>query len=180
MSSYTKVNRPILVVDYDTAWPVAYEKERARLSAAVGARPAVFEHIGSTAVPGLCAKPVIDVAIGIPDLRAATGYLRLLERLGYEYVPEFEVALPRRRFLWRGTYQVHSHHIHLTEIDDPLWIEPLVFRDFLRSNPAVSMEYCALKQRLARQNGEDIGQYVAGKSEFVAAVLRRSERHWPI
>ena len=174
MGSYSKFNRPILVVDYDRAWPGAFEDERARLSAAIGTRPAVFEHIGSTAVPGLRAKPVIDIAIGIPDLQTAPEYLKAVEPLGYEYVPEFEAELPRRRFLWRGTPQVHTHHIQLTEIDDPLWIEPLAFRDYLRRNPTVAMEYGALKQRLARQCGENIGQYVAGKSKFVTEVLRKT------
>ena len=171
--SFTRFNRPIVVVDYDDQWPLEFERERMRLSSTLGTLAADFEHIGSTAVPGLAGKPVIDVGIGIPKLDAAPDYIEVLVGAGYKYVPEFEVGLPRRRFLWQGTQQVHTHHLHVTEIGDRAWLEPLASRDYLRSHPSAAAEYGELKRQLAEKAGENIEDYISGKSGFISEILRR-------
>jgi GrpB-like predicted nucleotidyltransferase (UPF0157 family) len=174
LSSYRSLNRPILVEDYDPRWPVWFEAEKGRLLMVLGAlsqKIVAIEHFGSTAVPGLSAKPVIDIALGFEKFAETEPCLPLLETAGYTYVPALEVALPGRRFFWRGTAQIHTHHLHLTEITSPLWGRPMRFRDYLRGHPEAALAYGQLKRELARKVVDDIDAYVAGKTAFVEEIL---------
>jgi len=173
MSVYTNLNRPILVVDYDLAWPVMFEQEKAGLLAVLGTRAAQIEHFGSTAIPGLAAKPVIDIAVGLRSLVEAAGCIPVLESIGYIYQPEVETALPGRRFLWKGDALVHTFHLHVCELGSPEWVNPLRFRDYLRVHPDEVQRYADLKRRLAAQHGSDIGPYIDGKAAFVQEILKR-------
>ena len=98
MGAYAKLNRPILVVDYDPQWPILFEQEKERIIAAVGRFLLMVEHIGSTSVPGLAAKPVIDIGVGIRSLADASVLIPYIERLAYVYEPALEQLLPERRF----------------------------------------------------------------------------------
>jgi GrpB-like predicted nucleotidyltransferase (UPF0157 family) len=149
MGVYSKLNRPIVVVDYDPQWPVLFEQEKERISAALANRAFTIEHIGSTAVLGLAAKPVIDIAVGIPCLADAETYLPGLIELGYIYEPSLEQAFPERRFLWKGTPLVHTYHLHLAEVDHPILVRPKLFRDYLRHDAEAVVAYATLKKALA-------------------------------
>ena len=133
-----------------------------------------LEHIESTSVPGLAAKPVIDIAVGLKRLEQAAVCIPILETLGYHYVPELEVDLPGRRFLCAGTPLVHTYHLHVTEVASPLWVGPIAFKDYLRRRPEAACEYARLKRALAQQCGSEIGAYIAGKREFVERILRQA------
>ena len=170
----SKLDRPIIVADYDPAWPKLYETERSKVKSLLGERAIEVEHIGSTAVLGLAAKPVVDIAIAINRLDDAGPIIKELEQVDYEYVPEFEAVLPNRRFLWKGTPEVHTVHIHMTEPGDLLWRNPIAFRDYLRSHPDEASQYADLKRRLATECGTDLAAYVAGKTEFVEAILAKT------
>lgn len=174
MSTYSKLNRPIHVVAYDPTWPLLYEEEKRRLCVVLGERVVQIEHIGSTAIPGLTAKPVIDIAIGIRQLAQAPECITILRRLGYMYVPELEVALPERRFLWAERTAEQRYHLHVTEPHGPIWEQPLAFRDYLRTHPDAAAMYGRLKSTLAVQAGSDIGAYVQGKTEFVHQILAKA------
>jgi GrpB-like predicted nucleotidyltransferase (UPF0157 family) len=176
MGLYTKLNRPIKVVDYDPAWPLLFEQEKLRLLVAFGAKPAVIEHIGSTAVPGLAAKPVIDIAVGIPCLAEAETYLPCLIELGYVYEPSLERAFPERRFFWKGRPLVHTYHVHLAEVDQPVLVRPKLFRDYLRHHAEAVAAYAALKKALAVRCGQDIDAYVAGKTALIEQILEQAQR----
>ena len=173
MGVYANLNRPILVVDYDPSWPVLFEQEKAHLRKILGERVLQIEHFGSTAVPGLAAKPVVDIAIGMRSLSAAADCIPLLESLGYVYQPELEAAVPGRRFLWKGDALVHTFHLHICELDSPEWLNPMRFRDHLREHPEDMRRYADLKRDLAAQNGSDIGAYIDGKTAFVREILGR-------
>src|SRR5437773_12390396 len=109
--------RPIVIANYNPRWPVMFEEERARLLAAVNDWVCGIEHIGSTAVPGLAAKPVIDILVGVRALADADQYcIGPICSLSYEYVPAFETVMPFRRYFRRLTDEAtHSYHIHLVE-----------------------------------------------------------------
>jgi GrpB-like predicted nucleotidyltransferase (UPF0157 family) len=171
MGAYSKLNRPILVVDYDPQWPILFELEKERIIATLGNYLLMVEHIGSTAVPGLAAKPVIDIGVGIRSLADAPVLIPCIEKLGYVYEPALEQLLPQRRFFWKGTPTVHTYHLHLAEVDHPVLVRPIQFRDYLRTHPDVAVEYGALKRELAKRCGQDIEAYVAGKTEFVENVM---------
>lgn len=176
MGAYSKLNRPILVVDYDPQWPVLFEQEKELIIAALGSSLLMVEHIGSTAVPGLAAKPVIDIGVGIRSLGEAPVLRTCIEKLGYVYEPALEQLLPERRFFWKGTRIVHTYHFHLAEADNPVLVRPLHFRDYLRKHPDTAQEYGKLKKELAKICGQDMESYVAGKTGFVEKVMFQIEK----
>ncbi len=171
MSVYSNLNRPLVVEDYDTAWPALYKAERNRLTLEVNERIVDIQHIGSTSVPNTRAKPVIDIAMAIEHLDDALACIEMLQESGYEYVPEAEVALPDRRFLWRVAPDGQRYHVHLAEVRSDLWNDPIAFRDYLRVNPAVAREYGKLKAELAVRCGSDVGTYIVGKTAFIKRAL---------
>jgi len=176
MGVYSKFNRPILVVDYDPQWPILFENEKESIMAALGSRFLMVEHIGSTAVPGLAAKPVIDIAVGIQNLMDAPVLIPYIEHLGYRYEPTLEQLVPERRFFWKGTPTVHTYHLHLAEPDHPVLLKPLQFRDYLRRHPEAAAEYGVIKRGLAKSCVQDMDAYVAGKSAFVENVMLQIDK----
>jgi GrpB-like predicted nucleotidyltransferase (UPF0157 family) len=163
--------RPIVVVDYDPRWPAMFEAERVRLVDVVGDWVLEIEHIGSTSVPGLAAKPVIDILVGVRALTDAdSNCIEPICGLAYEYVQQFETVMPFRRYFRRLTSDGnHSHHIHLIEKESDFWERHLLFRDYLRAHPERALEYEQLKRRLAPQFS-DVNDYAAAKTEFIRAT----------
>ena len=176
MGVYSKLNRPILVVEYDPQWPILFEREKEEIIAALGSSLLMVEHIGSTAVPGLAAKPVIDMGVGIRSLAEAPALILSIESLGYAYEPTLEQLLPERRFFWKGTPTIHTFHLHLAEVDNPVLLRPLRFRDYLRKHPEAAEEYGALKKQLAKICEQDIDAYVSGKTAFIKQVMLEIEK----
>ena len=155
--SFLRKGRPIVIAEYNPAWPAKFEAERERFFAACG-RDAFtrIEHIGSTAVAGLAAKPVIDMMPGIRSLDDAPPIIEALELLGYEYVPQFEHAneagegMPSRRYLRKDDeFGVRTHQVHMVEHGSEFWREHQLFRNYLRVFPAAAAEYAQLKRALA-------------------------------
>ena len=173
ISVYSRMDRPIIVAEYDPRWPRLFEKERDLIRAALADKVIAIEHIGSTAVPGLPSKPTIDIGVGLGTLDNAAECIQLLERLGYRYEPDFEQLLPDRRFLWKGTRENHTHHIHMAAVGSDMWKRPILFRDYLRAHPDEALGYAELKKRLASRHSTDIDAYVEGKTAFVKHVLAR-------
>jgi GrpB-like predicted nucleotidyltransferase (UPF0157 family) len=164
-------SKTVRVAAYDSRWPQLFRAEAARLAAAVAAAglpSLIFEHVGSTAVPGLAAKPILDLAAGRASENAATLYVPVFEGAGYVY--RGNGGLPGREFFRRG--ELRSHHLHLVELYGDHWRRYLVFRDALRSDAALRDEYAALKGRLAVRFPRDREAYIEGKTAFVEAVVR--------
>ncbi len=161
---------PIVIVDYDPAWAERYEAERQRLVAALGSRITVVEHVGSTSVPGLGAKPVIDIMIGVRHLDDAQYCISPMQALGYEYVPALEAQLPERRYFRQNTGGIRSHQVHMVEEGGAFWQRHLAFRDYLRAHPDAAREYEALKRALAAQYGADRAGYTDAKTEFIRRI----------
>ena len=176
MGVYSKLNRPILVVRYDPRWPILFEQEKAEIIAALGSSLLMVEHLGSTAVPGLAAKPIIDIGLGIRSLAEAPALLPSIARLGYAYEPTLEQLLPERRFFWKGTPSLHTYHLHLAEMDNPVLLRPLRFRDYLRRHPEIAEKYGELKKELAKRCGQDIEAYVNGKTAFIEQIMLEIEK----
>jgi GrpB-like predicted nucleotidyltransferase (UPF0157 family) len=167
---------PIIVVPYDSAWPVRFWIESQLLKVALSDLTPAVEHIGSTSVPGLAAKPVIDLLVGVQSLAAFESHVRRLTQFGYEYIPEYERALPDRRFFKRVVRGLRTHHVHVVERNGLYWMRYLRFRDNLRSNPWLAASYADLKRQLADRFRNDRDAYTNGKSHFVEAVLAMPPR----
>ena len=162
------------IVAYDRAWPVRFEAERARVLALFEPGAAVLEHVGSTAVPGLGAKPIVDMLLGVRRLAEVEARIPALEALGWEYVPRHEEWFPQRRFFALPRPPPRSHHLHAVEIGCAFWRDHLLFRDLLRARPETAAAYERLKRELARKHADDREAYTEAKAPFIQAVLERA------
>lgn len=163
--------RAALIVPYDAEWPGLFEAERAVLERVL--RPWLdggIHHVGSTAVPGLAAKPIIDMIAGVRDLEAARGAFEPLRALGYRYHEHRPEAHAFFKPDSAADWSEQTHHLHLTEPGSDLWRERLVFRDALRTDPTLAAEYEEWKLRHAATTAEP-NAYTGRKREFVARVL---------
>jgi GrpB-like predicted nucleotidyltransferase (UPF0157 family) len=163
-------SRTVRVVPYDTRWPAIFRAEAARLTEAVavaGLPALILEHVGSTAVPGLAAKPILDVAAGRRREIPADVYVPVLEAAGYVY--RGNSGLPGREFFRRG--DPRSHHLHLVECGGWHWQRYLGFRDALRADVTLRDAYAALKHELAARYPHDREAYIEGKTTFVESVV---------
>jgi len=165
----------ILIQDYDPRWPAMFADEWAHIAVALGSVLVTVEHVGSTAVPGLAAKPIIDMLVGVRSLtQARSTCVAPLQQLGYVYLPEYESWLPEELFFRQGPPGPWTHHVHLMEPTAVRWGEQLLFRDYLRAHPEVAQEYGQLKQALAAAVGDDVVGFRAGKRPFIQAVLAKA------
>ncbi|MCW4051786.1 MAG: GrpB family protein [Candidatus Bathyarchaeota archaeon] len=170
------MSRSVKIVDYDLQWPIVYEEERHRILEATGDIIAGIEHIGSTSVPNLGAKPIIDIMVAIDKLEDAEKCIKPLQKLRYEYQPEHEAEMPGRRFFRKGNPPKEQHyHLHMVELTSEFWQRHLLFRDYLRTHPETAQEYHELKKRLADKYGADRESYTEAKTSFIGAVLEEAK-----
>jgi GrpB-like predicted nucleotidyltransferase (UPF0157 family) len=159
----------VRLVQYDERWPVLFATEASRIRAACRGLPIALEHVGSTAIPGICAKPVLDILAGQPSSLSSVSYVQSFQRAGYEHRGDRGIA--GHEFFRRG--QPRAYHIHLVEEGGTLWRQYLAFRDRLRSDAAAARGYDALKRQLARDYPRDRESYISGKAGFVREILSR-------
>ena len=168
----------IVVHDYDPNWPNLFEQERTRIKNAIGSFAVAIEHVGSTAVPALPSKPIIDLLVGVTSLEEAKERcIGPIEALGYKYIPEYASWLPGELFFRKGPPGPWTHHVHLMEPSYPRWDALLVFRDYLRAHPDAARAYAAIKRALAVSSKEDIEAYRTGKGIFVEETTAKA-RAW--
>jgi GrpB-like predicted nucleotidyltransferase (UPF0157 family) len=173
-------DQPVEIVEYDPEWPDRFTDQLDKVSTLLGhwlARP--VEHIGSTAVPGLPAKPVIDMLAPVRSLRVAHKAVGVLEADGWLFWPEDPCRHYRMWFL-RPAPEARTHHLHVIESDHPHARALLAFRDVLRADPAWRHAYAQLKTHLAHQHGDNRNAYSNAKSDFVAHVLRGAGIELPL
>lgn len=154
----------VRVVPYDPAWPAIFAAERKRIAPLLAG--AELNHFGSTAVPGLAAKPVIDMIALVPDLDAPIP--ALVQSAGYQFPRAFNATLSHRRFLCYPSAAHRTHHLHLVDLRDELE-RRLRFRDRLRADPQLARTYETLKRTLATRYENDREAYTEAKSEFIHA-----------
>lgn len=159
----------IEVVEYDATWPTRFLDERALLERTLAPwLVGTIEHIGSTAVPGLVAKPVIDVMAPVRTLDASRPAIDVLHTAGYQY-SDYKTDV--MHWFCKPSFAFRTHHLHLVPMESGLWRERLVFRDALRRDPALAAEYATIKRELAVRFRFDREAYTEGKSGFVRRVL---------
>jgi GrpB-like predicted nucleotidyltransferase (UPF0157 family) len=166
------------IVDYDPRWPLLFEEEARRLRAALDRSLIVgLEHFGSTAIPALSAKSIIDILVAVRSLADAQAtFVEALQNLEYVYWADN----PRkdRMFFVKGMPPFgsrRSHHVHVTEPDGELW-QRLAFRDYLRAHPEEAATYERLKRQLAAKHRTDREAYTEAKSAYVEAVMRKAAK----
>jgi GrpB-like predicted nucleotidyltransferase (UPF0157 family) len=159
---------PIEIVPYDLRWPTLFDEERVRLQPALAPWLAgSIEHIGSTAVPGMAAKPVIDIMAAVSSLEFSRPAIEAATMLGYCYFPYRPDV---EHWFCKPSPAHRTHHLHLVPVGSPHWIRPFAFREYLRAHWRVAAEYEKLKRELASRFRFDREAYTAAKSPFIEAI----------
>lgn len=161
--------RTVTIVAYDKQWPGLFEAESSLLLATLGEVITRIHHIGSTSVPGLAAKPVIDILLEVVDLHQLDNLNAAMERAGY--MARGENGIPNRRYFTKGGNQ-RSRQVHAFAVGDRQIIKHLVFRDYLIKNKEAAEQYAEVKRAAARAGGNDIHHYSAFKADFIEHHLR--------
>jgi GrpB-like predicted nucleotidyltransferase (UPF0157 family) len=168
------IHETIVIAEYDPVWPIRAAEAIAAIRTALGDRLLAIEHVGSTSVPGLAAKAILDLMAGIRTLDEAPACIPSLAALGFEYKSEFEDTLPERRYFRKQIGSERTHHLHMVVYGGEFWVRHLAFRDALRADPALAADYAALKRRLAAEHGADRVGYTDAKTDFIRAVEARA------
>jgi len=156
-------------VPYNPEYSKLFKQEKKLLKNAVGNYILDIQHIGSTSIPGIIAKPILDIAIAVNNFEVAKVCIKPIEHLGYIYMGEYGLA--RRHFFIRGIH-CRTHNIHMWEINSHDWKRHLFFRDYLIKNPEVAKQYVDLKLKLLEQYQHDRDRYQDGKSSFIESIER--------
>lgn len=160
---------PVHVVPYDPSWVDKFESEQASLAMRLAPwRSGPIEHVGSTAVVGMWAKPVIDIMVGVVSLAQSEPAKDVLARAGYQYA---EYKTDVMHWFCKPSFAMRTHHLHLVPFESDLWHERIAFRDLLRADSRLAREYAALKRDLARQFEFDREAYTEAKYPFIARAL---------
>ena len=168
----TSLEAPVEIVPYDPTWPMRFQEEADVLRRALAAwLVGAIEHIGSTAVPGLAAKPVIDIMAGVRTLADSRPAIAAATELGYCYAP---YQADREHWFCKPSPAFRTHHLHLIPVGSPQWIRPIAFRNYLRAHANVAADYEALKRRLAQTFRNDREAYTQAKAPFIDEVSERA------
>lgn len=170
------INEKVALSAHDPAWAQTFELERARLMALLPGVFVAIEHIGSTAVPGLVAKPVIDLMAAVDSLDGVDILIDQLCENGYTTSREFNATLTDRKWLMRWRDGHRTHHLHIVVRGGAPWHDRLAFRDALRRDPALAERYARLKTELAAKHQADREAYTEAKAAFVRDAVERSRR----
>jgi GrpB-like predicted nucleotidyltransferase (UPF0157 family) len=162
----------VRIDEYDIGWPVEASKELRRLKRALGPVAVRLEHVGSTAVPGLAAKPILDLQLSVAAIDVRGAYVEPLERLGYLFVPAPET--PDYHFFAKPPARPRSHHLHVCEVGSEHEFRHLAVRDFLRAHAAEVARYAAVKRGVATRHPQDRLAYIEGKLGYVNGLEARA------
>jgi GrpB-like predicted nucleotidyltransferase (UPF0157 family) len=169
------MNDPVVrieIVEYDPSWPLFYQEEQARVAERLAGLAESIEHIGSTSVPGLAAKPIIDLLVTVAHLGPVDLYRERLESLGYTFFPV--LGSPERLAFGKGS--PHTHHLHIVEQGGEEHLRPLAFRNYLRAHPETARQYEALKRALAARFQHDRSAYNQAKTDFIHSIEAKARK----
>jgi GrpB-like predicted nucleotidyltransferase (UPF0157 family) len=160
---------PVDLVDYDPSWPLRFAHEERAIREVLGSFAAgPIEHVGSTAIPGVAAKPIIDIMVGVRSLEDSRAMVPLLGQIGYLYYPYRTDVM---HWFCKPSPSFRTHHVHAVPVGARLWKDRIAFRDHLRGDAALASEYTDLKRRLAITHRFDREAYTEAKGPFIARVL---------
>jgi GrpB-like predicted nucleotidyltransferase (UPF0157 family) len=165
----------ISIVPFDSLWKKSFEEEKELLADIFSNIPHAIEHIGSTAVEGLSAKPIIDLMIGLENFSLVNNYIEKICNAGYAYISKYEDTMPFRRFFSKGVNSEKTHHLHIVQFESEFWKRHLLFRDHLRKNPTDRNAYEQFKKKLAERDWETSNHYADAKTEFIRNMETRIE-----
>lgn len=168
------MDQQIVIKPYQKDWVEEYIKEKEKFCSLLGQEIIAVEHIGSTAVEGLGAKPLIDMMIGVTDLQITENWIEILSEIGYEYVRK---EATNWRFFRKGKWRAGTHHLHVYYYNSEEWRNNILFRDFLKSHEWACKEYRELKEMLAITYPFDRVSYTKAKAPFIQNIIKLAEKN---
>ncbi|MFT9816781.1 GrpB family protein [Lysinibacillus sp. NPDC056185] len=159
--------------EYNPHWEQQYAFEQNEIGKALGDSAIRIEHIGSTSIKGLKAKPIIDILVGVRSLDEVLSFIDALSKIDYEYVPKLQFK--DRRFFRKGLWEQGTIHLHICEYNSNEWTEKLLFRDYLRAHPQAANEYAVLKNQLASKYQFDRSTYTKEKEPFIQMIIQKAK-----
>lgn len=167
----------VKLVPYTYEWKEEYNKEEKLLYSVIGENVLDIQHVGSTSIEGLCAKPIIDIAVGVESLNVVDSFKALLENIDYEY--RSNAGVEGRIFFAKGSEDLRTHYLHIEVLNSELWKNHIYFRDYLRSHKEYTQEYSELKKRLGEKYEEDRASYTSEKNSFISMILEKARETQP-
>ncbi len=162
--------RPIILAPYDPLWLDKFETEKQNLLRVASDLLTHIEHIGSTAIPGIIAKPTVDILAAIISLNETQRLINVITPINYIYVPEYETELPERRYFYKNRAGEDAFHLHVVEMNSAFWNRHIAFRNYLRAHADQAFAYAKLKIQLAEKHHADRDAYSNGKSDFIHRI----------
>ena len=160
----------VKVAEYDENWQGIFEREKSELQNILGDKAIDIQHIGSTSIPKSCAKPIIDILIGVKSMKIADGCIKPLTKFGYEF--KGGKGIPGGYFFTKSIGEILTHHLHIITHNSQSRVDHIIFRDFLIQNPEYQKKYCDLKRELAIRFKNDREAYTDAKSDFIEKVVQ--------
>ncbi len=161
----------IELYDYNPDWAKLFDSERQLISTDFPVKDFSIEHVGSTAVPNLKAKAIIDIMLGVPtlpkDISPSVNYLKSLD---YQYIDKYNLIIPERRYFIKNTNGIRTHHLHMVSFHSDFWDKHLFFRNQLRDNSVIRQQYQKLKTDLGEQEWNSSNDYADAKSDFIKSI----------
>ncbi len=157
--------------EYNPEWTTMFDTEKNTILTSFPINEVLIEHIGSTSIPNLKAKPIIDIILGLTELPLdILPVVKYLKTLGYEYIEEYNSIIPERRFFQKDLNGKRTHHIHLVSFNSEFWDKHLFFRNHLRDNPTIREQYQVLKADLTKRQWKSGNEYADAKGDFIKSV----------
>lgn len=169
-----KMEKPVAIENYNPNWVTEFEHEKAKIKGVLKDKPICVEHIGSTSVKDLCAKPILDIMAGVQHLDEVDKFIDPLKTIGYEFVAHKE--FPERRFFRKGQWRAGTHHLHIYKFGSEEWNNHLLFRDYLSTHPDIRKQYQQLKQNLSQKHHLDRVGYTQAKAPFIRYVIEEAKK----
>jgi GrpB-like predicted nucleotidyltransferase (UPF0157 family) len=173
------MDKRVVIEKYTSNWALSFKEEKKILKDIMSDTAISIEHIGSTSVKGLGAKPTLDIMIGVCDLEEVDGFIEPLNNSGYEHV--FHKEFPNRRFFRKGLWRAGTHHLHMYKYESDEWNSNILFRDYLRKYPKVRDQYNQLKIELAQKYSFNRVKYTEAKGPFIREVIQKAKdeiKYW--
>ncbi len=163
----------VRLVEYDLKWSSSFNREEKKIRKIFGKDALKIQHIGSTAIPGILAKPVIDIGLVVPSFKKVLGCVKELESIGYKI--KNDDFRKERLFFTKGPEDKRTHYLHIGELNDYYIEDMILFRDYLRAHRAIALKYSSLKEELAKEYGDKREIYTAKKEKFIEGIVKKAK-----
>ncbi|MDF1964060.1 GrpB family protein [Priestia megaterium] len=167
------MDKQVVIEKYTSNWALSFKEEQKFLSGIMSNKAISIEHIGSTSVKGLGAKPILDIMVGVRNLEEVDDFIEPLSNIGYEHV--FHREFPNRRFFRKGLWRAGTHHLHIYKYESEEWNNNILFRDYLRKYTDIRDQYNQLKLKLAQKYTFDRVAYTEAKAPFITDVIQKAK-----